>query len=113
MPAGSPVESKAAIPVDPRMPMQLRVTRVITAGQATSSQAFISINGEPARPFAVGALVRDGLYVRSVAANRVRITNDDTTIVFDLAVEGADQGAPAEDPAALQIKRQMGAAPGS
>jgi hypothetical protein len=106
----------AALPVDPRMPLQLRVTRVILAGPATeasNSQALISVNGEKARPFAIGALVRDGLHVRSVAADRVRITNDDSTVVFDLAVDqpplphGSSTGDPAPiEPGMRDVQQQ-------
>lgn len=108
--------SQSPLPIDPRMPFQLRVARVTLGERASGtsiSQALISVNGDPARPFALGALVRDGLYVREITADHVRVANDDGTLIFDLAVDDrAPSARPAEDavdPVALQIRRQTGA----
>lgn len=91
----------AADTSDSRVPVRLRVTAVLLQhgqgiGAGPGSQAMISVNGGATRPFALGARVHQDLFLRTIAADRVRIANDGGTVVFDLSVDTTASTSTAE-----------------
>lgn len=84
----------------------IQVAGVLAAG--ARGVALLAIDGKPARPFAIGETVADGLTVRSVSAAEVVLDRGGTAVrlpapprgSIDVLTSGPQRGGPAASPTA-------------
>jgi len=101
---GAPVAGAVATAAAP--PSNIQVAGVLAAG--ARSVALLAIDGKPARPYAIGETVADGLAVRSVSAAEVVLDRGGTAIrlpapargSIEVLTSGPQRGAPSSSPTA-------------
>lgn len=68
-------QSAAAAPAAPSLASRLKLLGVV-ANQAHGGSALIAVDGKPARPFRVGAVVTDSLVLHSVGPRSAALATD-------------------------------------
>lgn len=89
--ASAPVPSgPVAVPRDPGMRYRFELLGVVSQaagdGAASVGRAWIAVDGQGARLVALNDELRPGIRLRQIEAHRVRIANDDSTMVWELPV---------------------------
>ena len=82
--------TSAAAPIAPALSSRFKLLGVV-AGRQGRGAALISVDGQPARPYRVGATVTDGVRVLSLGTRFAEVGGDGSKVRLDMPAQSAAQ----------------------